>query len=720
MAKTLALVAILKDEKHNLERFLSSYNGAVDHVYLCDTGSTDGSIEWIEKNAEKAAGCPVSLTHFKWCDDFAQARNYALKDVKEDYWMWSDLDDVLAEKAFFGEWKKSAMQLYDAWFVPYHYGFDAQGVAICKFIRERVFRTDRRGRFSDFVHEGVRLPDGCTAQAVNSWHIDHLRTAEEQLKDRSRNLDLLLNNFKHLSPRLHCYLGKEFFDNGKIQEAAQTLEEVVKYPEAVLDLGDRVMALQYLATCYQQMGKFELAIKYAHIGVLLDPYRAEFHCIMGDSYFALNNYHAAIPSFRAATGCVDTGANGMGKLFTYPFMYNEHPRHRLAQLYYNIGQTQHALDEVEGLNTPEANELRARVKQDEESKIDFSQAIPCEDIVFTCFSKAYDWDEKIYQEKGIGGSETACVEIAAHLAKLTTRQVKVFQEREDTYTAPSGVVYIPLTHMKAYFSKWKPWKHIAWRHNVKVTDASTYLWCHDLFTPGGEQTQNYDKMICLSNFHKSYVQSIQGIKDEKVWMSRNGLKAGRFDGLDVTTKVYGKVIWPNSPDRGLDYAMLVMDEARKELPGLELHVFYGMENLPKYGRQDLYDKLEAMMKERPWVKYHGNVDQLTLARAMASSEVWLYTANFIESFCITAIEALATRCWPIVREIGALPDTLAQAKRMGMAEVHDWETTPSDIKKWSQAVVEAIELRKWQDIHYDITQHSWESVAKEWVKEMDL
>jgi glycosyltransferase involved in cell wall biosynthesis len=715
--KSLALVAILKNEKHNLEQFLSSFKGCVDHVYLCDTGSTDGSVEWIEKNASLVVGCPVSLTHFAWINDFSAARNFAAKNVKEHFWMWADLDDVLAEKENFLAWKENAMHLADMWFAPYFYGWNGDN-PVCKFVRERVFRNSFGFQFSDMIHEGVKPKEGCTINGVQTWRIDHKRTTEEASADRGRNLEILKENFSRLSPRLMCYLGKEYYDNQMPKEAAQILEEAIKYPESVLDLSDRTMALQYLCQSYFISGNLPDVIKLAKLGTQIDPLRAEFFCLTGDAYFAQDQFAEALPWYAGAANCMNRSANGMSKMFTFDDMYSNYPKTQMAKIYFNLQNYVKAKSIAMEVGSEECQEIVQRISAIEENKTSFESALPCDDIVFTCLFNAYPWDEKIYQEKGIGGSETACVEMAAQLKSKTDRQVKVFQERENVFVSESGVVYVPLKLMTDYFRKWKPALHIAWRHAHKITEARTLTWSHDLMTPGVEHSGN--KVICLSPFHKGYVQAMQGVGGERVMMSRNGLREGRFDGLDVTNKVYGKVIWPNSPDRGLEYAISVMDEVVKDVPEATLHVFYGFENLRKYGQGDLAERLEKMILERPWIHYHGNVDQTTLAKEMASSVVWLYTANFIETFCITALEALACKAFPIVREIGALQDTLKEANDRGECFLLDMDTTKAEVKAWALSVIHAIKNESWKKIDYDIGKHSWSSVATEWIKELDL
>ena len=94
----------------------------------------------------------------------------------------------------------------------------------------------------------------------------------------------------------------------------------------------------------------------------------------------------------------------------------------------------------------------------------------------------------------------------------------------------------------------------------------------------------------------------------------------------------------SSPDRGLDRAILAMDKIRVVYPEAELHVYYGLENLRKYGLIALADKIDALIAARPWVKVHGFTEQNKMYRDVADACVWLHPATFIETFCITAID----------------------------------------------------------------------------------
>ena len=726
MKRSLAATMICKNELHNFPRLFKSLNGLVDCIYVTDTGSTDGTLDYLKsEKALEDAGCPVRLFHFNWCDDFAEARNHNLSLIREDYWLWCDLDDSLCQDTLqresFKAWKNSAMYLAEAWFVPYRYAFNEKGEAVCSFIRERVFKNNKGFKFNDFIHEGVKLPEGTVTQAVNSWCVDHLRTHDEAQLDKGRNLRILLKNSDKLTSRLKFYLGKEYFDAGEFEKAAETLREVVK--KADLNPGDRILSFQYLVHSLITTKKYIDALEYNILAINLDPLRAEFHCFMGDIYLSMGEPLKGIPFYQAAKSCVDRGG-GMSHEFSFKECYGAYPRTMLAKIYYNIGEFEKCADECRGVDSKEARDLMY-----EASKAISNTALPtnpldCDDIVITCPAQgAYPWNEQIYGEKGLGGSETAAVEMALWLRHITKRQVKIFNNSSELYVGRTGVEYRPAVEAYDYFKKWKPKLHIAWRHATRLTHAPSYVWSHDLVTQGADNVGAYDKIMGLSDFHVEFLQGTMGIPKEKIMRTRNGIDTiliNEVRNLKIE-KIPGKVIWPNSPDRGLDHAIKIMDKVIEKIPHAELHVFYGLDNMYKYNLGHKADELKKMIAERPWIKYVGNVPKERLMKEFATSEVWLYPADFVETFCISSLESVMVDCWPVIREFGALNSTMKEFKEKGLCDMHDMDC--KDYDSWANLVVEAIEKKKYQkiiDAKIDPQNYSWESVAVDWVKEFGL
>lgn len=731
----------MRDEIQHIQAFLESVKGCFDEIHLTDTGSIDGTLEWAQsEQASLAAGCPVKIKTFTWIDDFAAARNHSMNEVTTDYVMWMDLDDRMSSIEEFTRWRDHVMGLQDFWLAPYNYAFNPEGQPICVFMRERVIKTKKKFSWKYFIHEGMIADEPVNGAMVNNWTVDHHRTPQDYEKDFARNVSLLEKraNEGDLPTRLKWYYGKELFDKQRFQEAYTWLNQVVDNPQ--LEHHDRVLTFEYLSrACLHRFNQEQghkpaheqdrsllaRAIQLALFGATLEPNRAEFYCIAGDTFIQMNRPQDAMPMYAAASRCVKSASQGF--LFVSHPAYDHIPLDQIARLKHHAGDINGAIevaqDSFKKFQNPETEgllkqllELKSKIDQ-----FDKPHKIQTDEIVFTCIpgSHPYAFDEEIYKTKGIGGSETALVEVAKHMKRsLPNRRIVVFNTRDTAMTCESGVEYLPAQTMHEYFSKFEPEAHFAWRHNIKLTNAPTYLWCHDLYTQGAEQTNVYRKHICLSNFHKEYVQSQQKIPSQKIHISRNGVNADRFS--DVVFKNENKIVFPSSPDRGLEFAIQIVEKARA-LTGkpLELHVYYGIEHLPKYGPHmaALAERLKAMFAERSWVKYHGSVEQKTLAREMQEAVVWLYPANFIESFCITAIEAMYAKCFSLVREIGALKDVVRPFHELGWAKLlYRDPFTPEDHDVWARELVTAIESKAWEKIDMSQFDYTWAGVAEDFIK----
>lgn len=721
---SVGLACILKNEVRNIDRLLSSVKGCFESITMVDTGSTDGSIELLQKYASgpNPADTEIILDHFEWINDFSAARNYSFSKVNTDYIAWADLDDSLENREGFLSWKKEIMPIADYWLATYHYALDAQGRPICSFARERVMRRSMDLKWRYFVHEGV-MPNhpGMTTLYVTNWSIKHHRTAEDMVQDKGRNLGLFAMNHENIDSRMLYYWGKELFDNGKHLEAYGKLVQAIKKED--LDVHDRILGIQYAATAAQVLKQHPEAIDLAIRGLQIAPTRAEFFTLLADSYVQLGKLADAMPYYEAAKRCPRSNTrNQFGFIYSHENAYGYWPRIQLARVKFQLGAIDEALKEAhEAQAINDCEESRSVVAEVERVMGKTKVACPTTgnktaDIVISCPpGTLYEWDEEGYQTTGYGGSETACIEMARHLHDITGRKVLVFNGRAIEKDM-GGVSYRPVPELVDYMRENVPAAHIAWRHSERLTLAQSLVWSHDLFAPGMERIENYDKVLCLSEFHKRYVQSLFGVPEEKIIVTRNGINPKRWENADFT-KVGNRVIFSSSPDRGLVRAMRVMDLVVKEIPDATLHAYYGMENLLKLGHMELVKSIQQMINERPWITFHGNVNQATLTTEMLKAKTWLYPTNFNETFCISAIECLSSKVYPVVRKYGALPHTLAGFP----ADIIDRDCeSQSDIVYYAEKVIESLREDKWRQINVDPAQFSWRSVAIDWVELLGL
>ncbi len=85
---TLGLSMIVRDAEADLARCLESVRGVVDEIVIGDTGSTDSSPEIARRFGARVVSVP-------WENDFARARNRALEEVRTDWVLSLDADEML-------------------------------------------------------------------------------------------------------------------------------------------------------------------------------------------------------------------------------------------------------------------------------------------------------------------------------------------------------------------------------------------------------------------------------------------------------------------------------------------------------------------------------------------------------------------------------------------------------------------------------------------------
>ncbi len=727
---SIALCLIMKNEAHNLGPLLQSVKGCFDEIHITDTGSTDNSIEFLQTiNKQRAEGSgfwsegypEINVHHFDWVDDFAAARNYSFSHANSDYICWLDADDQLSDPKAFIKWRDSVLHAGHYWMAVYNYSFNAQGQVDCKFIRERVIKRNHGFAWEYFVHEGLIQKEGRTfwPQRASTWWVNHRRTEEDKKQDHMRNVKLMEGkNLDEIHPRMKFYYGKELFENGFPDKAGKPLVEAIT--SGKLDIHDNVLAIQYAAQAAFSQKAYPQAIDLLMNGLRLVPNRAEFWVLLGDVYLTLGQLGNASMTYKAAMNCQVDDMGGI--LVSTMQAYGEYPRTQLAKMSLQLGQTKEAKVHIDWL-TEHGFAAGPGLMPDYERIKDLStvrEGLPkVDDIIITCpaGSPVTDWDENTLKTVGHGGSETAAIEVAKWLKKKTNKKVKLFHVRGKREVMPSGVEYLPVQELEGYLKNVEPHTHIAWRHSTRMTKAPSYIWCHDLICPGAEKSDNYDKIIALSEFHKDYLIETSHVKEEKITLGFNGIDPENFKSKFERDPL--KVVFSSSPDRGLIH---IVKKAR-EISGLDikLHTFYGFSNMRKGGQGEWADRIQAKIDANPFVTMHGQVSKEILMQHFKEAAVWLYPADFIETYAITAIESLCAGTWPIVRRMGALPFTLKEAIEKDMCDFLDVEAnTEANIGIWANCLMKAIIDQKWRKVKVNPDDYSWEKVADHFIKEFHL
>lgn len=271
--KTLSVTIICKNEEANLLRLLPKLDFA-DQIVVVDTGSTDNSVGVASKYAD--------VYYYKWRNDFAKARNYAISKATCDYVMWLDCDDDLPDNTIVGikRWLNDDNRQQDYVYLKYRMGYDSQ----FWFWRERIIRRCTQCKFKGFIHEAI-CPFGKTN--FIDCEIIHTSTADHSARNLAIYQDALTHN-RRFSLRDKFYYARTLLENGLSTEAIPILRKVAANPKTYIV--DRVSAYKLLARDYLKRGDYSLSLKMLSNSVVLLPPDAETCCLFGDAYYGVVNY----------------------------------------------------------------------------------------------------------------------------------------------------------------------------------------------------------------------------------------------------------------------------------------------------------------------------------------------------------------------------------------------------------------------------------------------
>jgi len=281
------------------------------------------------------------------------------------------------------------------------------------------------------------------------------------------------------------------------------------------------------------------------------------------------------------------------------------------------------------------------------------------------------WDWRNSVEKGIGGSETNHVEMAWRLARRG-HEVNCYAPIPDDCSGEwRGTKWFRLD--QADFSQAGVW--LVYRQPElldrfdKRDDQIVWFVAQDEWYSGftEERVAKIDRFLAFCPEHAKLCVSRCPKLKPKVWITSNGLKSDlvRESLAQNIERNPHRLMYASSPDRGLKHLLKIFSRAREHVPSLELHCFYGFDNIDKLIKHEErfkhYTKVKAEIEslmDQPNVHWHGRVSQQQLYQEWLASGIWCYPTNFFETSCITCMEAQALGAVPITNPIGALANNV--------------------------------------------------------------
>ena len=262
---TLCLNMIVKNESKIITRLFDSILSIIDCYCICDTGSTDDTIEIIEnyfKSKNKYG--KVVKEPFK---NFCHNRNFALQSCKDmsDYVLLLDADMILEIKKF----DKKILKTADSFHI-------LQGNESFYYQNMRIVKNNGLYKYVGVTHEYIDVPSDNTSASLdkNTIFIKDIGDGGSKQNKFERDLRLLIDgiNEEPKNERYYFYLANTYHDLGRFCEAINVYKKRI-------ELGGWYQEVWYsyfrIGLCYKNMNKFSDALYYWLEGYNYLPERLE-------------------------------------------------------------------------------------------------------------------------------------------------------------------------------------------------------------------------------------------------------------------------------------------------------------------------------------------------------------------------------------------------------------------------------------------------------------
>lgn len=187
-------------------------------------------------------------------------------------------------------------------------------------------------------------------------------------------------------------------------------------------------------------------------------------------------------------------------------------------------------------------------------------------------------------------------------------------------------------------------------------------WLHDL--PGDPESAHianggwnqFEKLIFVSHWQFQAYQQHYGLPWYKCLVLQNAI-----DPIDVGEKSKDKIkiIYNTTPHRGLEIVVPVFVKLAEKYKHIELDVFSSFKAYGWDERDKPYEELFQLCKDHPQINYHGYQPNKVVRKALSEAHIQAYPSIWMETSCMSLMEAMSAKCLCIHPNYAALPETAA-------------------------------------------------------------
>ena len=368
---------------------------------------------------------------------------------------------------------------------------------------------------------------------------------------------------------------------------------------------------------------------------------------------------------------------------------------------------------------------------------------------------AQKWDARNWVENGIGGSEYSMLKLAYKLQNkgydvTVAGDVQlgwlwgvkwVNEDALKNNRGPRGLNEAHDVRVKDHYDIVVGNNYISFIKHLEAVNISfdkAYFWMHneDYYKwYKGEELNEYKSyfkhpklkaIIGVSKFHANilkenasklfdytpheahtYIRSIDNaidLDDYTEWKSEP-------IEIDTDNKVKGRVIWSSSPDRGLDMILSNWSDWKAKRPDLSLVVCS-----PPYSVGWLDKKMLKGLKDVEW---KANLCPLDLKREIAKAEYWIYCSDYVETYCISALEMMMGKVKIMTTGTGNIMSLIGNGDR-GEICTMDPDTVINDLlNDINKPLYNTRQTNKVNKAATWARNENWDNRVNEWIEMID-
>ena len=263
---------------------------------------------------------------------------------------------------------------------------------------------------------------------------------------------------------------------------------------------------------------------------------------------------------------------------------------------------------------------------------------------------------------------------------------------------------------------------------IKSKKKYKILWAHHAYDQPvflNFDHNTVDHIVSPSHWAKEQLVRFLKIPKEKISVISNGV-SDKFTLSENKTKT---LIYTSIPYKGLELLPRIIPLIQQRHPDAKFKIFSSMS---LYGNiidpyVDLYQDLKLMKN----VEYSAAVDQDELIQHYQESAFFIHPNIWEETFCVSMAEAMKCGCYPIITNIGALPEVATEnfssiVPLEGTRTTEKYQVTDNFINKFAEVCCTALDYfdndrTTYNQISKSASNHitqkcDWKKISKQWEK----